>query len=711
MTDIPVHDVVIIGSGFGGTMTALTLAHRLKGRASSIRILERGTWWTTPVSTVQDKKVATYTFLKEAHGQPVQYWSSSENSRGAVDLFLRCVRRPGNEDGLYDLAQPGTRGFLGLGRTSDGVTIVRACGVGGGSLVYSNITVRPPDLVFDDPAWPLTWDPAERDHYYDLARHAIGYGVISAWTVPTVPYRDPTNAHAMPPKAVNAGLSNISTRSARLNPAWEIPVGTTLKQVPLSARSITANLGPKDPSRHWIDRARIFQGAISKLTNDFGTVDSSINDLTPEGSALNGSEAWNYPAVTGNAASDRAPINYCERQGRCNVGCLPGARHTLNKQLMRALYGKPGPASDPANQPDCDNLSLEALAEVDTISALPDGGYRIDYWKRDADQPKRMRHETIRARRVIVAAGCLGTNEILLRSKARGGLPHLSHQLGHGFSTNGDYIAFLDGLDSQVSLTRGPATTSFGHFNTPEASPDGTFDPAKFHIIEDQGIPRALASTIGIGIPLIRRLANKRPSTLSMLVIVLRLVIKRLGDYIRAWREDAVTRQEILGSEDETVAHMMCIVAQGRERPVGRFRLENNTTLRLDHPGRKAFSDDPIYEEIRKTLKRLAAELGSSGDFVNPFISTAAGALRGTSIATSHPLGGCRMGATAQDGVADEYGRVFNTAPGAGGAYRGLYIADGAIMPTSLGVNPSLTISALSLRIADNIIAEWDETG
>src|SRR5712691_4368411 len=173
---------VIIGSGFGATMTGLALAREFKSRnrKESILFLERGTWWTTPVTTVQDKEVKTFDFLVRK-GQPVQYWSSQNHFRGFIDIFTRCFKRKSNEDGLYDFTLLGKRGLLGLfGGENDGVSIIRASGVGGGSLVYSNITIRPPNLVLDDPRWPVTWTANERDQYYDLARHAISYGVLSA---------------------------------------------------------------------------------------------------------------------------------------------------------------------------------------------------------------------------------------------------------------------------------------------------------------------------------------------------------------------------------------------------------------------------------------------------------------------------------------------------------------------------------------------------
>src|SRR5262249_15801782 len=74
-------------------------------------------------------------------------------------------------------------------------------------------------------------------------------------------------------------------------------------------------------------------------------------------------------------------------------------------------------------------------------------------------------------------------------------------------------------------------------------------------------------------------------------------------------------------------------------------------------------------------------------------------------VALSHPLGGCRIGSNATKGVVDEYGRVFDTSKsGPRPFYEGLYIADASIIPSALGVNPSLTISALALPISNHII-------
>lgn len=133
----------------------------------------------------------------------------------------------------------------------------------------------------------------------------------------------------------------------------------------------------------WIDRARVFQSAMSRLTTDYGTVDLSINDLTPEGAATGPAEPPpNYP-------TDK-PKNYCERQGRCNIGCLPGASHTLNKQLVTASLGLYNPDTQKDEPGTFDGiLAIQPLAEVERIEALPDGRYQVHYLRRQPDKPSK----------------------------------------------------------------------------------------------------------------------------------------------------------------------------------------------------------------------------------------------------------------------------------------------------------------------------------
>jgi cholesterol oxidase len=732
------HKVVIIGTGFGGTMTAIPLAAKFKERNQgkppeaweTILMLERGTWWTTPVSTVQDKEVKTAEFFA-SKGHPYQFWSSQNSFRGFLDIFSRCFRRTRdeniftrlfkslrNEDGLFEFTLMGTRGFLGLfGRKSDGVSIIRANGVGGGSLVYSNITIQPPNFVFKDARWPLSWTDDEREHFFNFARHAISFSVVSALQA-NKDNKLPFTGAKMPSDSINAGLSNIVARTARLKPHWTVVPDPNNPTNPRGVKRININPPapvPPDPNAPpvpdranalWLDRARVFQTAVKELTSDYGAVDLAINDLTPEDSPL-GLGTTDFPH---NYPQEKS-VNYCERQSRCNIGCLPGARHTLNKQLMTAALGKFDGTPATFDQ----ILQIEPLAEVDVITPLAGGGYEIKYLKRDAAETWKTTEQRVTADIVIIAAGCLGTNELLLRCKERGTLPNLSERVGFGFSTNGDYLSFLEKTKQRASLIRGPVTTSFAHFNTdqpgtgPETAPDAP-DPALFHTLEDQGIPPSFATLFGEGLPLMQKLVDDGAGGGFLLRAILRYLKQRVPRALKEIFRNNLIRADFFKSEEERIQNVMCVVAMGREASVGQFRLgkAGETTLRVARADGKSFWDDPVYDAIRASLGRLAKKLrpdNTAYEFFNPFLTATAKAAGAESIALSHPLGGCRMAKAAAAGVVDEFGHVFDAAKdGARPFYEGLYLADGAMIPTALGVNPSLTISALALRIVDNLI-------
>lgn len=386
------------------------------------------------------------------------------------------------------------------------------------------------------------------------------------------------------------------------------------------------------------------------------------------------------------------------------------ARNTLNKQLMTVSLGKFDP-KEPAKDvpPTHAHLKIEPLSEVDVITALSDGRYEVSYIQRDKKDLTLVTQKRVTADIVIVAAGCVGTNEIMLRSKQRRTLPNLSDRVRHGFSTNGDHIAFLEKTRDWVGLIRGPVTTSFGHFNTEDPKTGG--NPEMFHTLEDQGVPPALASVLGEGVPLIRSLAKGNRGRLFVLHAVLRWAKKSLGKSIKPFFTNYRELGNIFGSEEEVAGRMMCVVGMGREQSIGKFTLggPGETPLRLERADGSPFYSDPIYKQIQDSLDRLTPIIRDKDDptseFINPFLTNTAGAFDATAIAVSHPMGGCIIGKSAADGVVDQFGRVFDKSKtGDQPFYENLYIADASIIPTALGVNPSLTISALALRIVHKII-------
>ena len=120
--------------------------------------------------------------------------------------------------------------------------------------------------------------------------------------------------------------------------------------------------------------------------------------------------------------------------------------------------------------------------------------------------------------------------------------------------------------------------------------------------------------------------------------------------------------------------------------------LNRDGQLKIEWPG---VAEAPLFEEMNRALLAHTRVLG--GTYLENFRWTFLG---GRNLMTAHPLGGCPLGEDSDHGVVDDQGRVFD---GRGGIHQGLYVVDGAIIPTALGVNPLLTISALAESIAERM--------
>ena len=767
------YDVIVIGSGFGGTIMALTIAREfylesIKDPSKPKRkvlLMERGTWWTTPVGTVADKEVAAYAMLQKQN-QPVQFWPANNGFRGLIDILTRCTHHEGNVRGLYELTGFGTRGLLGLFGKNDGVTVLRASGVGGGSLVYSNITVQPPDLIFNDSRWDAmqSWK-AKKEEYYRFAREAIGTGILQAlqkWDLahPNILYTpSQTVARDALKPPVNTGLSQIVTRIAGHNPHWakekigadwKIKTnaeGQLLYQIDKErekkkAAQIHAEKladptimdDERDPKNElWVDRARIFHSGMKKLSEtvavEYSAHDLAINDFDTLGMQVAGS-----PSSGKNVFNDDGTArNYCERHGRCNVGCLPGARHTLNKQLINAIYGKidfeRGPDEVPIHDGNGnfkflnntgvlkDFLFIEALCEVDYINKIDDYNYEIHYWKHSdwsAKISKQKEKLILKSKRVVVSAGTLGTVEIMLKSHKNNGLKSLSPQLGCGFSPNGDNFYFLGKSKERVRSTKGPAQTSHAHFNLADTGKNHEdmqpTDPV-FHMIEDLGIPPSLATTVGFGQPLFARLAKGKQKFIPTIIAIFNYAAKKGWAILVAPFRNKKVRQDSFRNEDEVSSNYLLVTSTGREQAKARIKLGTgamDTPLRIERKDKSGnddpFINDPVYKNIGATMEKMSpvfadpfAKNEEDKQFIRP---------GGDTIGCSHPLGGCRIGINSSEGVVDEFGHVYDTSNGPNGIHKGLYIADGSVIPTALGVNPSLSISAVCWHIANNMREE-----
>jgi cholesterol oxidase len=285
---------------------------------------------------------------------------------------------------------------------------------------------------------------------------------------------------------------------------------------------------------------------------------------------------------------------------------------------------------------------------------------------------------SVQAPIVILAAGTLGSTEILLRSRD-GGLP-MSPKLGHGFTGNGDVIALayngtepIDGVGAgsrrgDLHHPIGPCISGMIDLRGGKNKHDGEQEM----IIEEGSIPGALERVI----PLLLRAAAVfwgRPVGSARDRSVVEQVT-RWSRYLAGAHHGAVRRTQIL-------------LAMGHDDAGGRLSLVNDR-LRVEWPDIKTLS---IFDHIHENLRRVSQALQAT-HVGNPF-----------RLITVHPLGGCGMGDDASTGVVDHEGRVFQGAQGVE-PYDGLYVCDGAIIPRSLGVNPLLTIAAVAERTCEQLV-------
>ncbi len=352
----------------------------------------------------------------------------------------------------------------------------------------------------------------------------------------------------------------------------------------------------------------------------------------------------------------------CSLCGDCVSGCNVSAKNTV---LMNYL-------------PDAVNHG----AEIYTCVSVRRIERRNDQWivhfqvldagREIFDAPTQF----IRATHVVLAAGTLGSTEILLRSKAAG--LAMSDQVGRHLTGNGDVLGFaynndvpIHGIgfgsrDQTDAPPVGPTITGIIDLRNRDRLDDGM-------VIEEGALPGSIANLLPKVFSLSAQLAGK--DTDSGLV-----------DTVNEKRREMESL--IQGPYHGATRNTQTFLVMAHDDGSGRMLLADDR-LRIDWP---AVGKQKVFERINNTLLEVTRPLG--GTYLpNPLWNR----LLGHDLVTVHPLGGCRMADRAEDGVVNHRGQVFSAAAGSD-VHEGLYVMDGAIIPRSLGVNPLLTISALAER-------------
>lgn len=356
---------------------------------------------------------------------------------------------------------------------------------------------------------------------------------------------------------------------------------------------------------------------------------------------------------------------HCIGCGDCVTGCNHNAKNSV---LMNYL-------------PDAHRHGAEIFTEaaVRTVRRRDGGGWSVSFAFLGAGRSRfGGPAQFVTADVVVLAAGALGSTEILLRS-AREGLA-VSDRLGERFSGNGDVLAFayntgaaIHGIGSgrrgaHASTPVGPCIAGVVEVDEPGMA------------VEEGALPGALAAVL--------------PAAFwAAAVLFGRDGGRRLPGLARRLRELAsLPLGAYRGALDRTMTYLL----MSSDDSAGRLVLAKDR-VEVDWPD---VGDRPVFQQDNDIL-RAATEKISGTYLPNPIWSTPLG----HSLITVHPLGGCVMADNARHGVVNHKGQVF-AGPTGTAVHEGLYVADGSVVPRALDANPLLTISALAERTGELIAAD-----
>lgn len=528
-------DVLVVGSGFGGSVAAL----RLTEKGYRVGVLEAGRRWADSDFTTGTWNIGKYVW--------------------APGLGLKGIQR------IHALPN---------------VILLAGAGVGGGSLVYSNVLYEPRSAAFySDKQWADVTDwRQELVPYYVQAKRMLGV------------VRNPTTT------AIDEVARSV---------AQAMGVGHTFELTPVGV--FFGRDGRKEPGVEADDP--FFGGAGPRRRG-------------------------------------------CVECGECMTGCRHNAKNTLVKNYLY-LAENAGAVIHPERT-------------VTAVRPRTGGGYEVEttrtgIWRARAGK------DVFTADEIVIAAGTWGTQQLLHRMKATGSLPNLSDRLGMLTRTNSESVGSVTAKwrrRHDVDFSEGVAVTC--SFQPDEHT---TIEPFRY---------------------------GKHMNMVAMLVTVATEVVGRLPRWMR-WLGNICRHPGQLLSLYGGINHwsrrtIMSVAMQDHDNSLtlypkrglfGRWKLTSKQGEGSPNPT----SIPVVVDALRRIAKTIDGfTTNSVGEVVNVPM-------------TAHFLGGCVIGDGPATGVVDPYHRVYG--------HPGLHITDGSAIPANLGINPSLTITAL----AERAMSFWPNKG
>ena len=341
----------------------------------------------------------------------------------------------------------------------------------------------------------------------------------------------------------------------------------------------------------------------------------------------------------------------CNRCGGCMVGCRYGAKNTMEKNYLYM-----------AEQA---GARVAPMTTVRTLRPMGGGGYRVDLQRTDGRGPGS--RKTISAQQVVLAAGSLGTQKLLLRMQRDGHLPNLSHQVGRKFRTNSEALlgVYSDSV-TDVDHSTGVAITS-------------SFFPDSSTHVEPVRYSKGSNQLMLLHSLLVDGDKPGEPSVARWR----RFVSEFAAQPSAVWKVPWVRRQTERG--------FVVLVMQDSDNAL-RLRVEKMGGADILRSSHDEGTPPPTWIPVAHDVVRRLADKMDARAYGSWFeVAEIPG--------TAHVLGGSPIGDSIDTGVIDPWHRVYG--------HPGLHVTDGAAVSANLGVNPSLTITAQ----AERAMSFWPNKG
>ena len=394
-------------------------------------------------------------------------------------------------------------------------------------------------------------------------------------------------------------------------------------------------VGQLNPRMHLLQHAAAELGWLSK----YETLPLAVAFDT--GAPDRGGAPWTNP----DGYADRT----CVHCGDCVIGCTNGAKRTLDQNYLAKARDQ--------------GAEIWPLSMVTHISEGPGGAWRVHYL--DISKGRQSKREIV-GKTVILAAGSIGSPEILLRSRDRfRTLKKLPRALGRGWSPNGDFLTLAKYPESPdqplLHPTKGPTIGAridlLDGVDLPDDNVTG-YDGRIF--VEDGGLPN-------IGAHL-----------------------------LKAWDGTGGLKGWAYGKASKLTdfSDMIPWFGQSIDAADGEFSLRNplkfwRARTQLNWNPQRSVSALDTFNDVH-----IAMTLATGGEPMPSWIWK-----RLRMLVTPHPLGGCNMASAPGAGVTNDLCEIWG--------FKNLYVMDGSVIPRAIGRNPSKTIAAVAERSCEALVASF----